>query len=71
MYRDISGRTLMLALQLKPKEIIVIGNIKIHADKSGRSSGYLIGIEAPRDVQIHREKCEPHEVEVIQEAAKC
>ncbi len=54
----------MLALKLRPKEIIRIGDaIVLHADRSLPSAGVLIGIEAPRKIEIRREKRDPHDVE--------
>lgn len=61
----------MLALKLRPNEIIHIGDdIQIHADCHGPSSGQVIGIEAPKDVGIWREKCAPHAIETLREASK-
>jgi len=59
----------MLALRLRPKEVIHIGpDIEIHADKSVPSAGVIVGITAPKSVGIWREKCVPHVVETPQEA---
>lgn len=59
----------MLALKLRPKEIIHIGDtITIYAGKIGRASGVPIAIEAPKDVPIWREKCEPRAIETMREA---
>jgi carbon storage regulator len=46
----------MLLLTRKPKEIITIGDdIEVHVMTTG-DAGVLIGITAPKDVQIHRKE---------------